>query len=96
MRIRVLVAALALPVGLMACSTERDVVVDADRSPATSGDIAVVTDELVLHPGPPCAGRRGEQALCGSAEGGLAQPPVPRRDVPRVLDDQVGGDLDSP
>ena len=50
----------------------------------------------VLHPRPPCAGRRAEQALCGSADGALAQPPVPRRDVPRQLDDEIGGALDHP
>jgi len=90
------VAALALPLGLLACSSERATVGDADRSPSIGAEISERDDDRVLHPGAPCAGLRAEQALCGSDEGGLAQPPVPQRDIPRVLDNEPGGALDSP
>lgn len=96
MRVRVLVAVCALPLGLLACSNERDAVVDADPSPAPAAGVSERDDERVLHPDAPCAGLRAEQALCGSDDSGLAQAPVPRRDIPNVFDTEAGGTLDSP
>lgn len=96
MRLRALVAVLVVPLGLLACSSERDTVVDADRPPAPAAEVPGRTDESVLHPGAPCAGLRAEQALCGSDDGGLAQAPVPRRDIPSVFAGNPGGTLDSP
>ncbi len=89
MRVRLLVAALVVPLGLAACATE-------DPSPAADAGVVEREGEPVLHQRAPCAGLRAEQALCGGDDGGLAQPPVPRRDIPGVFDDDPGGALDSP